>query len=130
MQANDIVDSLPDKLQTNLWERGSNLSAGEKQLIAFARALAANPELVILDEATSNVDMETEARITRSLEKLLQNRSSLIVAHRLSSILHADQILFFSDGEILARGTHSELLDKLPEYRELVQQQFLEKAEA
>ena len=130
VQANDIVDSLPDKLQTNLWERGSNLSAGEKQLIAFARALAANPELVILDEATSNVDMETEARITRSLEKLLQNRSSLIVAHRLSSILHADQILFFSDGEILARGTHSELLDKLPEYRELVQQQFLEKAEA
>lgn len=130
VQANDIVDSLPDKLQTNLWERGSNLSAGEKQLIAFARALAANPELVILDEATSNVDMETEARITRSLEKLLQNRSSLIVAHRLSSILHADQILFFSDGEILARGTHSELLNKLPEYRELVQQQFLEKAEA
>jgi len=130
VQANDIVDSLPDKLQTNLWERGSNLSAGEKQLIAFARALAANPKLVILDEATSNVDMETEARITRSLEKLLQNRSSLIVAHRLSSILHADQILFFSDGEILARGTHRELLDKLPEYRELVQQQFLEKAEA
>ncbi len=130
VQANDIVDSLPDKLQTNLWERGSNLSAGEKQLIAFARALAANPKLVILDEATSNVDMETEARITRSLEKLLQNRSSLIVAHRLSSILHADQILFFSDGEILARGTHRELLDKLPEYRELVQQQFLERAEA
>jgi len=130
VQATDTVKALPQGLETNLWERGGNLSSGEKQLFAFARALATNPELVILDEATSNVDMETEGKITRSLCKLLEDRSALIVAHRLSSILHADQILFFSDGQLIERGTHGELLERLPEYRELVQQQFIQKDEA
>ncbi|MCE5257116.1 MAG: ABC transporter ATP-binding protein/permease [Spirochaetaceae bacterium] len=128
VQAMDTVKSLPQGLSTNLWERGGNLSAGEKQLFAFARALAVNPELVILDEAMSNVDMETEKKITHSLAKLLEDRSALIVAHRLSSILHADQILFFSDGKIIAKGTHDELLEKLPEYHELVQQQFIQRS--
>jgi len=130
VQATDTVKALPQGLATNLWERGGNLSAGEKQLFAFARALATDPELVILDEATSNVDMETEGKITRSLGRLLEDRSALIVAHRLSSILHADQILFFSDGRLIERGTHDELLERLPEYRELVQQQFIQKDEA
>jgi len=130
VQATDTVKTLPQGLATNLWERGGNLSAGEKQLFAFARALATDPELVILDEATSNVDMETEGKITRSLGRLLEDRSALIVAHRLSSILHADQILFFSDGRLIERGTHDELLERLPEYRELVQQQFIQKDEA
>lgn len=123
--AADMVRKLPSGIQTNLWERGGNLSAGEKQLLAFARALAADPELVILDEATSNIDMDTEEKIRRSLDVLLEGRTALIVAHRLSSVLHADQILYFSEGRIVARGTHAELFKTLPEYRRLVEQQFL-----
>lgn len=122
--AEESVQKLPNDIATNLWERGGNLSAGEKQLLAFARAIVVNPELVILDEATSNIDMETEQKIKASLEILLKGRTSLIVAHRLSSILNADQILFFSEGKILARGTHQELYENLPAYRLLVEQQF------
>lgn len=127
VQASVMVRALPGGMQANLWERGGNLSSGEKQLLAFARALAADPELVILDEATSNIDMATEERIRRSLDVLLEGRTSLIVAHRLSSILEADQILYFSEGRIVARGKHSELFESLPEYRRLVEQQFLRK---
>jgi len=127
VRASGMIRTLPSGLQTNLWERGGNLSAGEKQLLAFARALAADPELVILDEATSNIDMDTEEKIRLSLETLLEGRTALIVAHRLSSVLHADQILFFREGRIVARGSHSELLASLPEYRRLVEQQFLDR---
>lgn len=129
VHAMEMVNALPAGISTNLWERGGNLSAGEKQLLAFARALAANPELVILDEATSNIDMDTEQKIKESLDVLLRDRTALIVAHRLSSILHADQILFFSEGEVVARGTHGELLATLPAYRRLVEQQFLHEGE-
>jgi ATP-binding cassette, subfamily B, multidrug efflux pump len=125
VHAAEMVKNLPGGLDANLWERGGNLSAGEKQLLAFARALAAEPELVILDEATSNIDMDTEERIRRSMDVLLKGRTSLIVAHRLSSILEADQILFFEGGEIVARGTHAELYETHPAYRRLVEQQFL-----
>ncbi|MCE1206804.1 MAG: ATP-binding cassette domain-containing protein, partial [Spirochaetia bacterium] len=125
VHAEDSVQKLPSGIATNLWERGGNLSAGEKQLLAFARAIVVNPEIAILDEATSNIDMETEQKIKASLEILLKGRTSLIVAHRLSSILNADQILFFSEGKILARGTHQELYENLPAYRLLVEQQFL-----
>ena len=125
VRASDFVSSLPEGLMTNLWERGGNLSAGEKQLLAFARALCADPELVILDEATSSVDMETEERIRASLATLLKGRTSLIVAHRLSTVIHADQILFFSQGRIAARGTHSRLYTEFPEYKELVDRQFV-----
>lgn len=125
VHAEDSVQKLPSGIETNLWERGGNLSAGEKQLLAFARAIVVNPEIAILDEATSNIDMETEQKIKASLEILLKGRTSLIVAHRLSSILNADQILFFSEGKILARGTHQELYENLPAYRLLVEQQFL-----
>ena len=127
VRASGMIRTLPSGLQTNLWERGGNLSAGEKQLLAFARALAADPELVILDEATSNIDMDTEEKIRLSLDILLEGRTALIVAHRLSSVLHADQILFFREGRIVARGSHSELLASLPEYRRLVEQQFLDR---
>jgi len=127
VRASGMIRTLPSGLQTNLWERGGNLSAGEKQLLAFARALAADPELVILDEATSNIDMDTEEKIRLSLDILLEGRTALIVAHGLSSVLHADQILFFREGRIVARGSHSELLASLPEYRRLVEQQFLDR---
>jgi len=130
VHAAEMVNGLPFGIQANLWERGGNLSAGEKQLLAFARALAADPELIILDEATSNIDMDTEEKIRLSLDVLLEGRTALIVAHRLSSILSADQILFFSGGRIIARGTHAELFETLPEYRLLVEQQFLNKEPA
>ncbi len=125
VRASEFVASLPEGIMTNLWERGGNLSAGEKQLLAFARALCADPELVILDEATSSVDMEKEEKIRASLATLLKGRTSVIVAHRLSSVIHADQILFFSQGRIVARGTHSQLYQDFPEYKELVDRQFI-----
>ncbi len=120
-----MVDSLPQGLETSLWERGGNISSGEKQLLAFARALAVDPELVILDEATSNIDAGTEEKIRRSMDVLLAGRTALIVAHRLSSILHADRILYFSEGRVIAQGTHDELFGSLPEYRRLVERQFI-----
>jgi ATP-binding cassette subfamily B protein len=127
VHASAMVEALPDGIQANLWERGGNLSAGEKQLLSFARALAADPELVILDEATSSIDMDTEEKIRKSLDALLKGRTSLIVAHRLSSIMGADQILYFCEGRIAARGTHAELFESCRDYRLLVEQQFLGK---
>ena len=129
VNAKDMVDALPEGIMTNLWERGGNLSAGEKQLLAFARALCVDPDLIILDEATSSIDVETEEKIRQSLAILLKGRTSIVVAHRLSSVVHADQILFFSDGKILDRGSHQELMERLPEYRDLVERQFLARRE-
>jgi len=124
VHAADFVAGLPDGMQTELHERGSNLSMGEKQLLSFARAVAFGADIVIMDEATASVDVATERLIQGSLEVLLEGRTALIVAHRLSSILKADKILFFKDGRIIAQGRHGELLNALPEYRELVRLQF------
>jgi len=124
VHASDFVARLPDGMETELHERGSNLSMGEKQLLSFARAVAFGAEIVIMDEATASVDVATERRIQESLETLLEGRTALIVAHRLSSILKADMILFFKDGRIIAQGRHDELVAALPEYRELVRLQF------
>jgi len=124
VHADGFVSRLPEGLATTLHERGANLSMGEKQLLSFARAVAFDAELVIMDEATASVDVATERRIQGSLDVLLEGRTALIVAHRLSSILKADSILFFKDGRIVARGTHEELVEALPEYRELVRLQF------
>lgn len=125
VQASAVLRKLPGGISENLWERGGNLSSGERQLLAFARAMAANPEFVILDEATSSIDMETEEKIRRSLDTLLRGRTSLVVAHRLSSIVHADQILYFKEGRIIARGTHEELMESNADYRLLVERQYL-----
>ncbi len=124
VHAAEMVGGLPSGIQANLWERGGNLSAGEKQLLAFARALAADPELVILARLRATSTWRPR-RNPPHLDALLEGRTALIVAHRLSSILSADQILFFSGGRIIARGTHAELFETLPEYRRLVEQQFL-----
>ncbi|MCX7025414.1 MAG: ABC transporter ATP-binding protein [Spirochaetes bacterium] len=124
--ARDFVDRLPEGIRTDLHERGSNLSLGEKQLLSFARAVAFNPEIVVLDEATSSVDVATEKRIKESMATLLEGRTALIVAHRLSSALEADSIIFFREGRIVARGTHEELFSGFPEYAELVRLQFPE----
>lgn len=126
VQASDFVQRLPDGLSSEIRERGSNISSGEKQLLSFARALAFGPEIVVLDEATASIDVKTERRIAEGMKGLLEGRTSVIVAHRLSSIAGADEILFFKDGRIAARGRHGELLSAFPEYAELVRLQFPE----
>lgn len=124
VHAESAIASLPEGLATNLWERGGNLSSGERQLISFARALAVDPRLILLDEATSNVDMTTEKHIKESMDVLRAGRTMIVVAHRLSSILKADTIFFLCDGRLIAEGNHESLYSGLPEYRTLVDQQF------
>jgi len=124
VHAADFVRRLPKELRTELHERGSNLSMGEKQLLSFARAVAFDAQIIIMDEATASVDVATERRIQESMGELLKGRTAIIVAHRLSSILKADKILFYKDGRIIAQGRHEELLSSLPDYGELVRLQF------
>jgi ABC-type multidrug transport system fused ATPase/permease subunit len=106
----DLIERLPQGLDTPVGERGANLSGGERQLVCFARALLADPRILILDEATSAIDALTEERLQRALARLLAGRTSLVVAHRLSTIRHAEQVLVLADGRIAERGTHEQLL--------------------
>lgn len=110
--ADDFIADLPDGLDTRLPERGSSLSEGQRQLIAFARALAHDREILILDEATARIDTKTEMLIQKATEALLSGRTSIVVAHRLSTIEKADRILVFADGRIIEEGTHDELMRK------------------
>ncbi len=103
VHVDSAIDAFPEGLATNLWERGGNLSSGERQLVSFARALAANPGLILLDEATSNVDMTTEKHIKESMDILRKGRTMIVVAHRLSSVLRADTIFFLSGGQLMRR---------------------------
>jgi ATP-binding cassette subfamily B protein len=109
--AHEFILSLPDGYDTEVGERGSHLSAGQRQLVAFARALIADPRLLILDEATSNVDVTTEARIESGMRRLLAGRTAIVIAHRLSTIQHADRVVVLDHGRIAEQGTHDELLD-------------------
>ena len=122
--ADHFVNSLPKGLDTLLSERGTSLSVGERQLISFARALAFDPRILLLDEATSSVDRETEKLIQNGLEHLLENRTSLVVAHRLSTIQNMDRILVLHHGRIEEMGTHEELVKKEGLYRDLYKLQF------
>jgi ATP-binding cassette subfamily B protein len=122
--ADRFVSRLPKGYQQTLGERGRNLSVGERQLLSFARALALDPRILVLDEATSSVDAETEAQIQRGIAELMAGRTSLVVAHRLSTILHADQILVLHHGEVRERGTHRELLAQGGLYARLYQLQL------
>ena len=108
--ATEFVAALPDGLETQVGERGIQLSAGQRQLIAFARALLAEPRILILDEATSNVDVRTEKTIERGLERLLHGRTAIVIAHRLSTIRRAGKIVVLEDGQIAEQGTHDELI--------------------
>jgi ATP-binding cassette subfamily B protein len=110
LDSEDLIESLPDGLETLVGERGVGISSGQRQLVCFARALLADPRILILDEATSSVDSMTEARIQRALEVLLAGRTAFVVAHRLSTIRNADQVLVLDHGQIVERGTHYELL--------------------
>ena len=122
--ADRFVRRLPDGYRHVLGERGRSLSVGERQLLSFARALALDPRILILDEATSSVDAEAEAQIQRAVAELMAGRTSIVVAHRLSTILHADQILVLHHGEIRERGTHRALLDADGLYARLHRLQF------
>lgn len=122
--ADRFIRRLPDGYQHVLGERGRSLSVGERQLLSFARALVLDPRLLVLDEATSSVDAEAEAQIQRAVAELMAGRTSLVVAHRLSTILHADQILVLHHGEVRERGTHRALLEAGGLYARLHAVQF------
>ncbi len=125
VQLDDFIHNQDEGLLSEIAERGQNISQGEKQLISFARALAFEPEVIIMDEATASIDPQTEAKIQRTMHKILKNKTAVIVAHRLTSVLNADQILFFKDGKIVDRGTHTELMQSSEDYRKLVELQLL-----
>ena len=111
-------------MTTPLSERGSNLSQGQRQLLAIARAILADPSILILDEATSSVDTRTEQHIQEAMLRLMAGRTSFVIAHRLSTIRNADQILVINHGEIVERGTHAELLAQRGFYHRLYTSQF------
>ncbi len=115
----DLLEGLPDGLETQVGERGSGLSLGQRQIVCFARAMLANPRILLLDEATSSVDTVTEARVQAALVRLLAGRTSFVVAHRLSTVRHADQVLVLDQGRIVERGDHHELLAKGGHYAAL-----------
>ena len=129
VRALGFIEKLPEGFGSRVRERGAGLSVGQKQLIAFARALAFNPEILILDEATASIDSETEAWIQQALDRLLSNRTSLVIAHRLSTIQKADRILVLHRGELREQGTHSELLAMNGIYAKLHRLQFQDEGE-
>ena len=122
--ASKFIEKLPGGLDYNVMERGATLSVGQRQLISFVRAMVYNPEILILDEATSSVDSETEQLIQESIEKMMQGRTSIVIAHRLSTIQKADKILVLNKGEIVETGTHQSLLEKGGYYTQLHQMQL------
>ncbi|HSP14405.1 MAG TPA: ABC transporter ATP-binding protein [Thermoanaerobaculia bacterium] len=126
VQADRFISRLPDGYQSQVRERGAGFSVGEKQLLSFARALAFDPPVLILDEATSSIDTETEHLIQEAIETLLSGRTSIVIAHRLSTIRSADCILVFHHGEIRERGTHEELMAINGLYRKLYEIQYRE----
>jgi ATP-binding cassette, subfamily B, multidrug efflux pump len=126
VQADRFIARLPQQYQSEVRERGAGFSVGEKQLLSFARALAFNPPVLILDEATSSIDTETELLIQEAIRTLMEGRSSIVIAHRLSTIRSADSILVFHHGEIRERGTHEELMRSGGLYRKLYEIQYRE----
>jgi ATP-binding cassette subfamily B protein len=120
----DLIQRLPDGYETVVGERGYRFSGGEKQRLAIARALIKDPVILILDEATSHLDSETEAVIQDALAVLLKGRTSFVIAHRLSTIRRADQILVLDQGRLVDRGTHAELISRGGLYAELHATQF------
>ena len=122
----DFITALPHGYDTQLGTGGGTLSGGQRQLVSFARAVFADPRILILDEATSNIDTRTEALIQKALWTLLRGRTSVVIAHRLSTIRNADMILVVESGNIAERGNHAELMQKNGLYADLYRRQFRE----
>ncbi len=123
-QAHNFIMNLPNGYDTRIEERGVNLSGGQKQRIAIARALLLRPSIMIMDDSTSSVDVETETKIQNAMKSWLQDSTSFVVAQRISTVLHADKILVLDEGEIVAQGTHSELMQSSPVYQEIYASQL------
>jgi len=123
-QAHDFIVSLPEGYETQLGQRGVNLSGGQKQRLAIARALVRKPRILILDDSTSAVDVETESRIQDALAELMRDRTTIVVAQRISTVLKADKILVLEGGRVVAEGTHQELMASSPIYREIYDSQL------
>jgi ATP-binding cassette, subfamily B, bacterial MsbA len=122
--AHDFIMEFPDGYETVIGERGTRLSGGQRQRLSIARAILVDPRILILDEATSSVDTRTDFLIQRALDKLMENRTTLVIAHRLSTVQRAHQILLMAEGRIIGRGTHGELLATNPTYQQLYEIQF------
>jgi ATP-binding cassette subfamily B protein len=123
--AHDFIAALPDGYETIVGPRGTKLSGGQRQRIAIARAILANPRILLLDEATSALDAESERLVNEALERLMRGRTSLVIAHRLSTVRHADHILVFNQGRIVESGGHDELIKRGGTYRLLVETQLV-----
>ena len=125
----DIYDNImefSEKFDTILGERGINLSGGQKQRISIARAIIKSPEILIFDDCLSSVDTETEDKILRNLNQIMKGKTSIIISHRISTILRADHILVLNKGEIIEQGSHQDLIDKKGYYHDLYQKQLVE----
>ena len=122
--AHSFIKRLPEGYDTVIGEDGGSISAGQKQLLCITRVMLAKPPMLILDEATSSIDTKTEIRVQRAFEKLMEGKTSFVVAHRLSTIMGSDLILVMRDGNIVEKGTHDELIAKGGFYSELYNSQF------